>query len=315
MAARVLVPSKGRLLLSIAGLGIEFESHLPAVIPFELPEAFGAFVHPSRKVCLEVSLNSQRSLDRVPGTVLYDSKLNWLLVNDRGRTVFESYHPPSSRLLTRAEALDDFRRYEILFDEGNWCWLWNSRPGPGNGRALELPSPLSQLLILPALARVDGFLLHACGAIVNGRALVFPGHSGDGKTTLARMLAAEGLEILSDERIAIRKQNGIFMVYGTPWPGEGNVVSSAAYPLAGVFVLRKARQHGIRSGPPSTAVANLLARSIVPYYFPEETAGIVRLAHQVATAVPLADLDFSLKPGLLDFLLDARGSLCASAIA
>lgn len=301
--------------MSIAGLGIEFKSHLPAEIPFELPEAFRPFVHPSRKVCLEVTINSQRSLDRVQGTVLYDSKLNWLLMSDRGRTVFESYHPPSSRLLTRAEAKDDFRRYEVLFDEGNWRWLWNSRPGRESGPALELPSPLSQLLILPPLARADGFLLHACGAIVNGKAFVFPGHSGDGKTTLARMLAAEGLELLSDERIAIRKQEGGFMVYGTPWPGEGNVVSSAAYPLAGVYVLCKAGEHRIRSVPPSTAVAKLLARSIVPYYFPEETAGIVRLAHEVATAVPLADLDFSLEPGLLDVLLDARGSLCVSAIA
>ncbi len=81
--------------------------------------------------------------------------------------------------------------------------------------------PLDQLLFLAPLAHTNGLLLHASGAVIDGKAFVFAGHSGDGKTTLSRLLAAEGLELLSDERIALRREGESFRAYGTPWPGEG----------------------------------------------------------------------------------------------
>jgi hypothetical protein len=164
---------------------------------------------------------------------------------------------------------------------------------------------MHQLVLLAPLARESGLLLHASGAVIDGRAFVFAGHSGDGKTTLSRLLAAEGLELLSDERIALRKQGDGFRAYGTPWPGEGEIVSSASYPLAGVFILRKADRHRVREGRPSLLAAELLSRAIVPYYFGQETQTILSLVHDLALSAPLRQLEFSLADGLLPILARA----------
>jgi len=136
--------------------------------------------------------------------------------------------------------------------------------------------------------------------------LVFAGHSGDGKTTLSPALRAEGLELLSDERVAIKRQEDGFVVHGTPWTGEGEIVSNASAPLGGIFVLQRAREHRVRLEMSSQIVAELLSRSLVPYYLDDAARRIVTLVHDVAAAVPLGTLECSLEPGLRDILETPR---------
>src|SRR5262249_29799700 len=53
------------------------------------------------------------------------------------------------------------------------------------------------------LAEIDGLLLHASSVLRRGRAFLFPGPSGAGKTTIARLAAGGG--VLSDEVSAVRR--------------------------------------------------------------------------------------------------------------
>ena len=225
----------------------------------------------------------------------------WGVQRANGRTVFETYHPGCRQVMACAEADESLRQYRLTYHETVWKWLL-ARNGIAEEEGIPFNYPLEQLIFLPVLARKSGFLVHACGAVVEGKAFVFAGHSGDGKTTLSRILAREGIELLSDERVAIRKVGGTFMAYGTPWPGEGNIVSSAAYPLGGMCLLRTGDRHRFRKGHGLTLVAELLSRSLVPYYWPEETKRIVDLLPELASTVTLGELEFSRSPGLLPVL-------------
>jgi hypothetical protein len=299
---KLLIPTGTHRDFSIAGLGIEFQSKLSTALPFVLEDAFRSFETPESDTHLRVEIGSRSSFGP-HGRLLHEPRFHWRFRHDPSPG-FEFYHPPSSRIHLTAQPFDDFRRCEILFDERVWRRSYAHSP-VSRPFVLYPPYPLDQLLFLPVLARHGGFLVHACGAVLNGKAFVFAGHSGDGKTTLARLLASEGLELLSDERIAVRKQGDTFWAYGTPWHGEGKVVSSSCYPLAGVFVLKKARRHRVVDGRPSVLAAELLSRSIVPYYFPEETAHILGLVRDIATTVPLRELEFSVSSGLLPILSQA----------
>ncbi len=290
---------------SVAGLGIEVNSCLNEAFYFELPPSFESFRSPAGASDLRLKITSQDAV-HPQGELVYESGLNWRIRQDQDGPLYESYHPGSGRVVATAAARENFQSYEVVFDETTLHWLWESAASPmPRPLPVGLPYPLEQLLLLPALARADGFMVHACGAVLNGRAFVFAGHSGDGKTSLARLLADEGVELLSDERIVLRKQEGVFVAHGTPWPGEGNVVSSAAYPLGGIFVLRKGESHRLIRQRRSTLAAELLSRSIVPYYFPSETAQILDLHHEIAGSVPLHVLEFSLSPGLVPVLSQA----------
>ncbi len=277
--------------------------------PLELPGPFASFevsgeasVETGDSPEIRIAADSQPSIPTTSAALAYESGLNWLVRKAEGCTLFECYHPYLGRLVM-ATASPGFQNYELVFDEANWGRLWSREPAGHS--AFQLPHPLDQLLFLAPLARANGLLLHASGAVIDGKAFVFAGHSGDGKTTLSRLLAAEGLELLSDERIALRLEGDSFRAYGTPWPGEGDVMSSSSYPLAGVFLLKKGDRHRVHAGRPSLLAAELLSRAIVPYYLAEETQDILEVVHRLASSVPLRELEFSLSGGLLPILARA----------
>ena len=82
---------------------------------------------------------------------------------------------------------------------------------------------LLEWLALNRLARKRGFVLSACGIIRDGRALVFAGGPGSGRTTAAELLRRHTrAHILSDDRIAIHESRGLgFVATAWPWPEEG----------------------------------------------------------------------------------------------
>ena len=90
-----------------------------------------------------------------------------------------------------------------------------------------------------------GVELHACGVIDGGRGLLFIGNSGDGKTTTARLWQNETAEIVSDDRVIVRAENGGWTMYGTPWHGEADICSAASAPLHRIYVLDKSARNGV----------------------------------------------------------------------
>ncbi len=109
---------------------------------------------------------------------------------------------------------DDVSVYQ---DAGRWVVErsgsraeWDPRQKRGWLRQCENPYAIDGLLrILHSLmlASTGGFLVHAASAVRNGRAYVFAGVSGTGKTTLAR-LAPPDVTLLTDEISYVKKVPG-----------------------------------------------------------------------------------------------------------
>lgn len=142
------------------------------------------------------------------------------------------------------------------------------------------------------LAMEGGFLLHAASAVRNGRAFLFAGVSGAGKTTMAR-LAPSDVTVLTDEVSFIRRVGTGYEAHGTPFAGElarsGAKLSS---PLDTVFLLEKAPSNFIHPIFTSLA-AKALLRHIL---FFAEDADLVRQvfdsALEFVSRVPVLRLGF-----------------------
>ncbi len=282
----------------VADVGVTLVNEVSSGRPIRLPVSYQPFLT-RESTDIEIRVASRDRLDPSYSALLYESKLHWRAVKVGQSVGFQFHHPPTSLLYCQAIVQPGFSRVEILFSETAWRTF-----APLREESWDIPYPLDQLLFVPALALREAVLLHACGAVISNRGLVFAGHSGDGKTTLAGLLSEEGMPLLSDERVAIRKTEAGFVAYGTPWPGEGNVVSNAAHPLAGMFVLRKAPRHTLGCASPSLA-ADLLARAIVPYYLPDTAARILEVFSDLAADVPFRELHFARSPGLASLLREA----------
>jgi hypothetical protein len=157
-----------------------------------------------------------------------------------------------------------------------------------------LAYPLDDLLFQHHLASRGAAVVHACGLRYRGRALLFCGHSGAGKTTTARLWRRHAPEavVLSDDRVVLRARGGRFRAFGTPWHGEGRFSSPASAPLAALFFLRQARRSALLPLGPAEAAARLMARAFPPPWDARGVAGALEACARIAAGTPAYELRF-----------------------
>jgi hypothetical protein len=106
------------------------------------------------------------------------------------------------------------------------------------------------------LPRVGGMLVHGCGLRHAEVAVVFPGPSGAGKTTLARK-APDPDHVLSDELCAVRRGDDGWRVHGTPFWGDfaRGGISMRSWPLRTLAFLTQAPRDTVTMTPIVSAEA------------------------------------------------------------
>lgn len=85
----------------------------------------------------------------------------------------------------------------------------------------------------------DGISLHASVVAADGKAFLFLGKSGTGKSTHARMWLRNipGSHLLNDDNPAVRVQNGEVIAFGTPWSGKTPCYRNESFPVGGIVRL------------------------------------------------------------------------------
>jgi len=142
------------------------------------------------------------------------------------------------------------------------------------------------------LARQGGFLLHSASAIRNGKAFLFAGVSGAGKTTISR-LAPSDATLLTDEISYVRKQDGGYVAFGTPFTGElARLGENVSAPVAALYLLSHGSENRIDPVPPGEAARSLLANVL---FFAEDeplVQAVFHSAFEFVSRVPVSRLTF-----------------------
>jgi MoaA/NifB/PqqE/SkfB family radical SAM enzyme len=125
----------------------------------------------------------------------------------------------------------------------------------GNWNSL-LMFTTDQILIAQLLADRDGFYLHSAGAIINGKGILFVGHSEAGKSTTTKMLMDSGIigksdpirqvEILCDDRNILRRKEDSWYIYGSWSHGDISDVSPSSAPLHAICFIQQAGENQIK---------------------------------------------------------------------
>src|SRR5207248_6351235 len=127
-----------------------------------------------------------------------------------------------------------------IMERGDFYAEWDLERRQGWVRQTANPYAIDAVLrILHSLimARQGGFLVHAASAVRNGRAFLFAGVSGAGKTTISR-LAPNDVTLLTDEVSYIRPGSQQYYAYGTPFAGElAKVGENTSAPVAVLYLL------------------------------------------------------------------------------
>ena len=218
-------------------------------------------------------------------------------VNHRSYAEFEfdvDLAPPGN-----VGADDDVR---VLQRSGRWSLKrgdfhaeWDAASKSGNIRQTANPYSIDSILRIVhtlVLSKQGGFLVHAASAVRKGRAFLFAGVSGAGKTTIAR-LAPGNVTLLTDEISYVREQDGGYSAFGTPFTGElAKVGDNICAPIAALYLLAKGPKNRIEPLAHAEAARALLANIL----FFAEDAELVKLVFESAcefvSRVPVYRLTF-----------------------
>jgi MoaA/NifB/PqqE/SkfB family radical SAM enzyme len=161
--------------------------------------------------------------------------------------------------------------------------------------------PTDQIWLGPLLADRNAVLIHSAAAIVNGKGLVFVGHSEAGKSTTMELLktahreGAVSAEVLCDDRNVLRywPGDGQWLVHGTWSHGDTADVSPSSAALHAILFLKQDKKNGIEPLTDRKKIwRNLLATLIRPMATAEWWQKELDILERIVQEVPCYTMRF-----------------------
>lgn len=147
-------------------------------------------------------------------------------------------------------------------------------------------------LILP---QEDGIAIHASSLMKDGKAYLFPGKSGTGKTTLVRL--SPDVTLLTDEISIVRGIGAEPVSFGTPFHGDlGMPGENISAPISGLYFPVKDNKSYLEKLSPKRALEKLLPNIV---FFGQDQKLLRKVFHlscELAISLPSYNLHFRPDP-------------------
>lgn len=139
----------------------------------------------------------------------------------------------------------------------------------------------------------DGIYLHSSAIALDGRAYLFSGPSGMGKSTHTRLWQqtfGPAAQVFNDDRPVLRCLNDTWYAYGTPWCGKDNININMKVPLAGICFLEQSQENAIRRLSQAEALSRIISQTM--RYFKSEERLDLMLGHveRLTKMIPVYEL-------------------------
>lgn len=144
------------------------------------------------------------------------------------------------------------------------------------------------------LLNFNGFYLHSSAIVFEGKAYLFSGPSGIGKSTHTRLWKSTfGPEahVINDDKPALRRIDGKWYAYGTPWCGKDGININEKAPLAGVCFLKKAPENKIRRLSSFEAMQRILGQTIYKFNSEEQLDKLLASLEGFLKEIPVYELE------------------------
>ncbi len=139
-----------------------------------------------------------------------------------------------------------------------------------------------------------GFVLHASAIESDNKAYLFSGPSGIGKSTHTGQWLkefSEGTRIINDDKPPLRKIEGVWYAYGSPWCGKNNVQVNTKVPLAGICFLKQSEENSIRRLSSKQALSRILAQTIHRFSITENMDLMMQILNKLIAEIPIFEME------------------------
>jgi hypothetical protein len=163
-----------------------------------------------------------------------------------------------------------------------------------------------RVLVAYRLLELGGVLLHSAAVVAGGCARLFFGRSGAGKSTVSRMAAATGGQILSDDLNAVVGEGDGLACQKVPFAGDFGRTRKGdelTYPICGIYRLKQGGALAVRPLSPADALAALIICSPFVNHDPHRADQLLSSLEAVVSRGEVGELTFSLDSDLRGAIL------------
>lgn len=159
----------------------------------------------------------------------------------------------------------------------------------------------------------SGLMLHASAIELDGYAYLFSGSCGAGKSTHARLWERvfDGeARVFNDDKPALRRIDGRWLAYGTPWCGKDGININMKAPIAGICFLEKANTNSIRRLSQQEALQKIIWQTPRRFQTSEKLDLMLSHLDKLVREVPVFELENRPEPAAA---LLSRGTMRRAA--
>ncbi len=226
-----------------------------------------------------------------------DRKENWRLQKKGNSYIFRCPLENKQQLMLINQTFDRATAY--LLPKKSKGRVWN---------IADIIYDFLQVLLINYFAlNKKGIFVHSIGVKdLYGRGLLFAGKSGAGKSTTARLWQKYSkATVLNDDRIIVRRLNGKFFIYGSPWHGEFSDYLDShleSAPLDRLFFIYHASGNTAQSISKKEAFNNLYPVLFPTFWDKGYLENMVSFCQNLVKAIPCFRLGFVNNKKVIEFV-------------
>lgn len=293
----------GEIRLKIAGIGISVRWNGSQVVDWPRP-GYRDFICNDRADA-EINVHCDTLPEYPRDKLIFDGEENWRFYQNKSGYVMELFDTLTHEKCAVGFMKPDFSSSDIYISP-QWALVRHSSGKGLNPPCWSFPflmQPFGQLLLINLLAGNRGIMVHGLGINDRGKGMVFVGRSGAGKSTMAEFYKDEkGAIVLNDERIIIKKKDGRFRVYGTPWPGMAMTVSSQGIPVDKLFFIHHAPENTVSSQDTVSSLNCLFPQMFLSFWDRNALDCALKLSEELISGVECRRLGFIKDRSVIDFV-------------
>lgn len=140
----------------------------------------------------------------------------------------------------------------------------------------------------------DGMMLHSSAVELDGKAYLFSGDCGAGKSTHTRLWQStfgDKAQVFNDDKPALRLIDGTWYAYGTPWCGKDGINQNKKIPLAGICFMKQAPENHITRLSMIEATKRILKQTLKRRMDAEQISKVITLVDQLIRDIPVFELE------------------------
>jgi hypothetical protein len=170
-----------------------------------------------------------------------------------------------------------------------------------DGLFLPLRYPMGPIVMHYITIKTNAVMMHASCAYDGKKARLFTGFSGAGKSTMSMLWSKAGRQIINDDRLIVRKQDGVFFVYNTPMYYK-DIPKKA--PLSSIFLISHSPENRIKKLSGAMSITRVMAFSIQNNFDRRFIEGRLDLFTELCSQVGVYELGFVPDESVVNFVLD-----------